>query len=67
MIDQHFQGTNTIEGTARMSGQEHFYLETQASLVVPGKEDNEFEIYASTQNPSETQVSTYLFILTQNI
>ncbi len=39
-----------------MSGQEHFYLETNASLVVPGKEDDEIEITASTQNPTETQV-----------
>ncbi|KAI8847735.1 molybdopterin binding aldehyde oxidase/xanthine dehydrogenase [Chytridium lagenaria] len=38
-----------VEGTARMSGQEHFYLETQASLVVPKKEDNEIE------HPTETQ------------
>ena len=38
-----------------MAGQEHFYLETQASLVVPGREDDEIEIYSSTQNPTETQ------------
>ena len=44
-----------VEGVARMSGQEHFYLETQASLVVPGREDDEIEIFASTQNPKETQ------------
>ena len=44
-----------VEGVARMSAQEHFYLETQASLVVPGREDDEMEIYASTQNPKETQ------------
>ena len=44
-----------VEGVARMSGQEHFYLETQASLVVPGREDDEMEIYSSTQNPKETQ------------
>ena len=35
--------------------QEHFYLETQASLVVPG-EGGEVVVYASTQNPTLTQV-----------
>ncbi|TPX59849.1 hypothetical protein SpCBS45565_g07639 [Spizellomyces sp. 'palustris'] len=48
--------THSITGVARLSGQEHFYLETQASLVVPKKEDNEIEVFASTQNPTETQV-----------
>ncbi|KAM0330938.1 hypothetical protein ACHAQA_003895 [Verticillium albo-atrum] len=43
-------------GIARMGGQEHFYLETQAALVVPKLEDGEMEIFASTQNPNETQV-----------
>ena len=37
----------------RIGGQEHFYLETQASLVVPGEND-EFTVYASTQNPTKT-------------
>ncbi|KAJ1569585.1 hypothetical protein HK405_000661 [Cladochytrium tenue] len=44
-----------IEGEARMSGQEHFYLETQASLVIPKKEDDEMEVFSSNQHPSETQ------------
>ena len=35
---------------------EHFYLETQASLVIPKSEDNEFEIHAATQNLTETQL-----------
>ena len=35
---------------------EHFYLETNVSLVIPKSEDNEFEIHASTQNPTETQI-----------
>jgi xanthine dehydrogenase/oxidase len=44
-----------VEGTTRISAQEHFYLETQGSLAVPGNEDDEIEIFASTQNPRETQ------------
>jgi xanthine dehydrogenase/oxidase len=49
------EATQFVEGVARISAQEHFYLETQASLVVPSKEHDEMEIYASTQNPKETQ------------
>lgn len=33
--------------------QEHFYLETQAALVVP--REDEFEVYSSSQNPRELQ------------
>ena len=44
-----------ITGVARMGGQEHFYLETQACMVIPKPEDGEMEIWASTQNPTETQ------------
>lgn len=43
-------------GTARMGGQEHFYLETNACLVVPKHEDGEMEIFCSTQNANETWV-----------
>lgn len=42
-------------GTARMGGQEHFYLETNACVAVPKPEDGEMEIFASTQNANETQ------------
>jgi xanthine dehydrogenase large subunit len=37
-----------------VGGQEHFYLEAQASLVIPG-EDGSMTVYTSTQNPTETQ------------
>jgi xanthine dehydrogenase/oxidase len=46
-----------FEGTVRMGGQEHFYLETQGSLCVPDMEDGEMKIYSSSQNPNETQVT----------
>lgn len=46
---------HVIEGDFEMGGQEHFYFETNASLAVPG-EDDEMVIYASTQNPSKTQM-----------
>jgi len=47
-------------GTTRIGGQEHFYLETQACLAIPKPEDGEMEIWACTQNPTETYV--YLHI-----
>ncbi len=50
------QYDHVLEGETRMGGQEHFYLETNACLVIPGKEDSEIEVISSTQNPSETQV-----------
>ena len=45
------QVTDQVE----MNGQDHFYLETQASWVIPDGEGN-FQIYASTQHPTETQL-----------
>ncbi|KAL2046816.1 hypothetical protein N7G274_000834 [Stereocaulon virgatum] len=46
---------HVFSGVVRMGGQEHFYLETQACVVVPKPEDGEMEVYSSTQNPTETQ------------
>ena len=44
----------TIEGAGNIGGQEHFYLETNCSLVIP-VEDGQMEIFSSTQNPTKTQ------------
>ncbi|CAG8481826.1 9875_t:CDS:10, partial [Acaulospora colombiana] len=56
-IEKGFQEADFVfEGETRVGGQEHFYLETQASLVIPKPEDGEIEIHASTQNPTETQL-----------
>ena len=38
----------------RIGGQEHFYLEGQVALAVPG-EDGAVLVYSSTQHPSEVQ------------
>ena len=43
-----------IQGTLHIGGQEHFYLETQISSVMP-TEDGGMIIYCSTQNPTEVQ------------
>ena len=45
---------HVFTGIVRMGGQEHFYLETQACVVIPKPEDGEMEVWSSTQNPSET-------------
>ncbi|XP_045768290.1 xanthine dehydrogenase [Maniola jurtina] len=42
-----------IEGECRLGGQEHFYLETHAAFAIPKKEDDELEIFCSSQHPSE--------------
>ncbi|MBK7214679.1 MAG: molybdopterin-dependent oxidoreductase [Bacteroidales bacterium] len=43
-----------IEGEFETGGQEHWYLETQASLCIPG-ENREMLVHCSSQHPSETQ------------
>lgn len=43
-----------VKGRMKLGGQDHFYLEGQVSLAVPG-EDDEVIVYCSTQGPSETQ------------
>ena len=40
--------------SSRIGGQEHFYLEGQASLAMPG-EGGEMTVHASTQDPTEVQ------------
>ncbi len=45
---------HVLSGTLKTNGQEHWYLETQTALAIP-REDNDMLVYASSQNPSETQ------------
>ncbi|MBW6398129.1 xanthine dehydrogenase molybdopterin binding subunit [Roseomonas sp. HJA6] len=42
------------EGRFQAGGQEHFYLESQIALAVPG-EDGEIAVTSSTQHPTEVQ------------
>ncbi|GGJ39464.1 xanthine dehydrogenase molybdopterin binding subunit [Neoroseomonas lacus] len=44
----------TAEGRFNAGGQEHFYLESQIAIAVPG-EDGEFAVTSSTQHPTEVQ------------
>lgn len=48
------QCAHIIEGELRTGAQEHWYLETQSCICVPG-EDGDMMVYASSQNPAETQ------------
>ena len=43
------------KGRVRIGGQEHFYLESQAALAIPG-EDDEITLQVSSQHPTEIQV-----------
>ncbi|KAJ2855782.1 hypothetical protein J3B02_001980, partial [Coemansia erecta] len=45
-----------LSGDSYCGAQEHFYLETMASITVPKGEGDEFDIFSSTQNPTETQM-----------
>jgi xanthine dehydrogenase large subunit len=43
-----------VTGEMRCGGQDHFYLEGQIALAVPG-EDRDMLVYSSTQHPTEVQ------------
>ena len=43
-----------LQGSMQIGGQEHFYLESQVALAIPG-EDTDITVYSSTQHPSEVQ------------
>ncbi len=43
-----------IKGSMKVGGQDHFYLEGQIALAIPG-EDHDVLVYSSTQHPSEVQ------------
>ncbi|HEV8539227.1 MAG TPA: xanthine dehydrogenase molybdopterin binding subunit, partial [Bacteroidota bacterium] len=45
---------HVITGELRTGAQEHWYLESQLCLCIPG-EGREMEVFSSTQHPSETQ------------
>jgi len=45
---------HSVSGRMVIGGQEHFYLEGQAALAVPG-EDGDLLVHSSTQHPTEIQ------------
>ena len=44
-----------LKGTMLIGGQDHFYLEGQIALAIPG-EDGDVTVWSSTQHPSEVQL-----------
>ncbi len=48
------RATHRLSGRLEMGGQEHFYLEGQAAMAVPG-EDGDMVVHSSTQHPTEVQ------------
>lgn len=49
------RSSQVIEGELSLGGQEHFYLESQSSLVIP-QEDDSLLILSSTQHTTEVQL-----------
>lgn len=43
-----------VQGHMYIGGQEHFYLESQIAMAIPG-EDEDILVWSSTQHPSEVQ------------
>jgi xanthine dehydrogenase large subunit len=48
------QAQHRIAGELQIGGQEHFYLETNAAIAIPG-EAGAMTVHSSTQNPTEIQ------------
>ena len=48
------RASHRLSGEIHIGGQEHFYLEGQASLVIP-EEDGGMMVYTSSQHPTEVQ------------
>ncbi len=48
------EAAHRLRGRIEIGGQDHFYLEGQIALAVPG-EDNGMHVYSSTQHPTEVQ------------
>jgi xanthine dehydrogenase large subunit len=52
--DEAIRAPRQITGEFRIGGQEHFYLEGQVAMAVPG-EDGDMLVHSSTQHPTEVQ------------
>jgi xanthine dehydrogenase large subunit len=49
------EAVHRLSGELHVGGQEHFYLESQAAIAVPG-EARSIKVHSSTQNPTEIQM-----------
>ncbi|MEM8614011.1 MAG: xanthine dehydrogenase molybdopterin binding subunit [Cyanobacteria bacterium P01_H01_bin.105] len=50
------QADHQLSDEVTLGGQDHFYLETQATWVIPAPDGN-YQVYAGTQHPTETQAA----------
>ncbi len=48
------EAAHRLQGSLRIGGQDHFYLESQIAIAHPG-EQGDMLVFSSTQNPSEIQ------------
>ncbi len=53
-LNHMFAAENRLEGSVRIGGQDHFYLETHVALALP-EDDGSMVVWLSTQHPSEAQ------------
>ena len=51
------EAEHCLEGSMRLGGQKHFYMEANACIAIPKGEDGEMELWASTQDVNLTQMS----------
>ena len=49
------EAEHKLEGNLLIGGQEHFYMETNYSMVIPSNDDDEVTIYLGTQHPTKAQ------------
>ena len=47
---------NVVEGKTRSGGQEHFYLETNATIAIPKTENEEMELITTSQAICKAQM-----------
>ncbi|XP_015274534.1 PREDICTED: aldehyde oxidase 2-like [Gekko japonicus] len=69
-VEEAFQTVDRIiEGENHIGGQKHFYLETNCTVAIPRKEDNEMDIHVATQDASSVQqlVATTLGVQSSRI
>ncbi|MEM9807815.1 MAG: molybdopterin cofactor-binding domain-containing protein, partial [Cyanobacteria bacterium P01_D01_bin.56] len=50
------QAAYQLSDEVTLGGQDHFYLETHATWVIPAPDGN-YQVYAGTQHPTETQAT----------
>lgn len=48
------QSPRRLKGSMTIGGQDHFYLESQIALAIPGEEED-MQVFSSTQHPTEVQ------------